>query len=193
MENGNLIRSFIAVEISDVVRRNLGAAQSELKKIDANVKWVKPEDIHLTLSFLGGISPRTITGAGEQLDIIGDRGRPLSFNVTGLGTFGKRHLPRVVWAGVMGDIAALSELQTEVHTAMRNLGLPLDDRAFKPHMTIGRVRSARGSDELKRVIGTKRETKFGHVDVSRVIIMKSVLTPVGPKYSVLHESPLRMS
>lgn len=193
MNNGHLTRAFVAIEMNDEVRNNLSAVQAELKKTDAHVKWIKPENMHLTLSFLGDLSTDTITRICEQLDIIGARTRPLSLTVTGLGTFGKRHSTRIIWAGFTGDVKALCELQTGIHLAMDDLGLSLDDKSFSPHMTIGRVRSARGIDKVKRILETKRDADFGHLEAARVVLMKSVLTPAGPEYSLLHKSPLTLS
>ena len=188
MENGELIRSFVALEINDEIRNNLGAVQSDLKKAEAHVKWIEPENIHLTLDFLGNISAATVVGIGEQLDIIGAQTRPLSLDIAGLLTLGKRHFIRIICAGVTGDITALSKLQAEIHVAMIDLGLLLDNRPFKAHITIGRIRSAHRINDLKRIIEIKREAEFGPVRVDRVVLMKSVLTSVGPAYSVLKQS-----
>jgi len=189
MESGDPIRSFVAIELDDETRENLGAAQAELKKTNASVRWVRPQNVHLTISFLGDISAPTVTLVGEQLDIIGSRTRPLSFEITGLSAFGNRRFLRIVCACVAGNTAALTRLQADVNNAMSDLGLPVDDRPFKPHMTIGRIRSGHGLDDLKRILDTKRETHFGHVEVTCMALMKSVLAAQGPVYSTVHTSP----
>lgn len=191
MENGGDIRSFVAVEISDEVRAGLTATLAKLRQSNANVRWVDPENMHLTLNFIGDISARAVLSVRESLNTAGACCGPASFRVAGLGTFGNRNMLRVIWAGVDGNLSALLELQRRVNEAMQKIGLPVSDSTFTPHITIGRVRSGRGIDELKKLIEDNKGIEFGRVNANRFLLLKSVLTPVGPKYSVLHDVPLK--
>ena len=124
----NSIRSFIAVELSEVVRRHLEAFILELKKSDAAVGWVKPEGVHLTLKFLGDISPELVEKLKPVLAEIGSRNAPIHLQPVGCGAFPNVKQPRVIWVGLSGESEPLIELQKQVETAM----VPFGFRAGRP-------------------------------------------------------------
>lgn len=186
MGRGDLIRVFIAVELPDDVQLALAAQQDELRLTGAHVKWVDPANIHLTIAFLGDIPPGRIEPVGEALDTIAATARPFPVEVCGLGTFGRGRTLRVVWAGIREETGSLDHVYTRVFVALADAGIHLEDRPFRPHLTLGRVRSPRGADELRHAAEEGRDGTFGFFEVSRLVLMQSHLTPAGPEYTTLH-------
>lgn len=184
------VRAFIAVKLEADVRQALAEVQTKLKRSGAHVGWVQPENIHLTLVFLGNIGSNGIPGLSSGLDGISARKAPFSLEVNGIGSFGGKR-PKVVWAGVEGSgMAALNVLQAEVAALVTSQGFVLEERAFHSHLTLGRVRSPRGAAELVSAMEAVKDIRFGTIAVRSVYLMRSQLQPQGPVYSVIHESPL---
>jgi 2'-5' RNA ligase len=184
----DVMRLFVAVEISDEVRRSLAAAQSRLRRTPARVGWVAPENIHLTLAFLGDVGADRIASLAAALDGVGREFAPFGYTVAGLGCFGSRRAPRVLWAGVSHGAEDLVRLQAQTAVALRALDVRLEDRPFSPHLTIGRVRSSRGAERLGPLLEAGAGEVFGTVDVARLLLMRSELRPQGPVYTVTHEA-----
>jgi RNA 2',3'-cyclic 3'-phosphodiesterase len=187
----DMVRAFVAVEISAEVRQRLAEEQARLRRIGARVGWVAPENIHLTLAFLGDVFPDKIDGLRAALEAVGAATAPLDYVVAGLGYFGSPRAPRVLWAGVTDGAEALGALQHRVDGALRELGCTLEDRPFKAHLTFGRVRGAsREAAELAARLDAARDVAYGTVAVERVLLMRSELRPAGPVYTVLHAAPV---
>ncbi|MCR9246644.1 MAG: RNA 2',3'-cyclic phosphodiesterase [bacterium] len=175
------MRCFLALDLPLPVRNYLAkTARSELQK--GTIKFVPPEHIHLTLAFVGEVDDDTARG----LEAIVDAAElsPMQFALAGLGHFPPRGAPRVVWAGLAGDIDALTRLQGEVTAAITDLGIELDRRPFSPHVTLGRVKSPFGAyaiiDELARVGKDLRDKPF---PIATLTLYASELQPAGPVYT----------
>jgi len=183
------IRAFVAIELDDRVRRRLEEAVSPLRRTGAHVSWVPPDNLHLSLAFLGDIFQDTVQLASSALDEAARGSAPFVFNVSGLGTFGSRRSPRVIWAGVQEsrDLAALYGRMADL---LRALDLVIDSRPFRPHITLGRVRSGRGRPALLDALAEAGSPGFGEVSVTRVVLMRSTLTPRRAVYSMLHSATL---
>lgn len=191
MNCDEFVRAFIAVEITDEIRRNISSLQSDLRDIRADVRWVKPENTHLTLIFLGDISGENAAEVAGVMDKV-VRGRPpFGCEVAGLGFFGRPDAPRVLWAGIDGNIPALKDMQAGLASALAELGLKMENRPYLPHLTIGRVRSKKGAGELINAWKTRKDDRLGGFEIARVLLIKSELSPQGPNYAILHESALR--
>jgi RNA 2',3'-cyclic 3'-phosphodiesterase len=186
-----VVRAFIAVEISDPVRQSLADLEAELKKTSARVGWVAPQNIHLTLVFLGEVFLGQVRKLGSALDSIAAETPVFSYEVAGAGAFGSPRSPRVLWVGVQESGTALATLQGRLAEAVRALGFHVEDRAFKPHLTLGRVRTRQGVDELTSVLQSANNTRYGSVEVCRLLLMQSHLEHQGVSYSVLHTSALK--
>ena len=191
MNPDDVIRSFIAVEISDGVRDGLKALQQDLKEAGARVGWVAPENIHLTLVFLGDIFRSQVQPLANALDEVAAQLRAFRCEVAGTGFFGSPRSPRVIWVGVNEQGNAVAELQLRAVAAVRGLGLKTEDRPFHPHLTLGRVRTRDRVDELTSRLASAKSTTFGSVEVRRLLLMQSHLEHQGVRYSVLHESALK--
>lgn len=184
------IRAFVAVAIDDSVRSKLAAAQDCLKKADAAVGWVAPANIHFTILFLGAVFEAQAAALGAAMDAIAGAYPRHTLEVKGIGAFGRPNSPRIIWAGLTGDLKPLSEFQTEVVAAAKIIGIYPDAKPFQPHLTLGRVRSSRQIQELLRAMEDCRATAFGTLEIKSAHLIKSELTPHGPIYTTLHESRL---
>ena len=191
MNSDDVIRSFIAIEISDQVREGLKALQQDLKKVGARVGWVAPENIHLTLVFLGDIFRSQVGPLAVALDGVAAQTVPFRYEVAGSGFFGSPRSPRVIWVGVNEQGNMVAGLQARVSDAVRELGLKTEDRPFHPHLTLGRIRAPSRVDELTSLLASAKSTTFGLVEVHRLRLMQSHLEHQGVRYSVLHESALK--
>lgn len=184
------IRAFIAVEINDAVRTELADAQSILQEANGQVSWVRPQNIHCTLVFLGDIFTDTVNQVAAALDQAAGGCKPFEVEIVGLGYFGSARSPRIIWAGITGRIDALIELQVKITAAVLQAGLKPDEKPFKPHLTIGRVRSNRNAADLVRALEKNRDKSFGVLAVRQVVLMKSALASTGPIYSSLRSVAL---
>lgn len=188
---GEVLRAFVAVEITDEVRTALDGLQRELRQSEARVGWVAPGRVHLTLAFLGDIFAAQLPGLAAALDAAAAGCPPFAFEVAGTGAFGPPHSPRVVWAGIEEPTGALARIQALVAGAVTQLGFRLEERAFHPHLTLGRVRERRGAADLTSRLESFRSLRCGRVEVRRVLLMQSVLSSQGAEYRVRHSSELK--
>ena len=185
------IRAFIAIRATDEVREVVDGVVGELKASGADVKWVEPENIHLTLKFLGNISPDDVGKLKPALDRALDGYRPLMLTVTGVGYFpGGRRAPRVIWIGLAGEVDRLREMAAGIDDACAGLGFEREKRPFRAHLTIGRVR--RGSGGLVDLMRSVDRITFKPLKlrVDRVNLVRSRLSPQGPTYTVMESVDL---
>lgn len=187
------IRAFLAAPISEAVRNALADIQQRLKQTGAAVGWVKPQNIHLTVLFLGAVFEAQAASLAAELDSIAADVPAGELSVKGLGFFGKALFPRVIWAGLSGDLQKLRALQEQAASAAQRSGIFPDNKPFNPHLTIGRVRSTRNTGTLLELLETYRQTSLGTIILDRVLLMKSTLGDQGPIYTPLHESRLAAS
>ncbi|MFA5309854.1 MAG: RNA 2',3'-cyclic phosphodiesterase [Dehalococcoidales bacterium] len=183
------IRSFVAIELPQDVKRALASLEEKLKASGgAPVKWVEPESIHLTLKFLGDIESGAAGGITAALKEAARGTRPFSIAVSGLGVFPDTRRVRVVWVGLTGDLDILAGLQKRVEAALVPLGFPAEGRAFTPHLTIARVRDYAAPDARQALGQLISKTSFGashEIKVSGFSLMRSQLTREGPVYTRL--------
>ncbi len=182
------MRAFVAIEISEDVRAALDRVRQELARTPAQVKWVAPANVHLTLKFLGEIETETAEAAKGAMGAAAGGG-PFTFEVAGLGSFPPGRKPRVVWAGVIGGADAIARVQTKLDAALGSLGFARE-RDFVPHLTIGRVKSPRGADALAAAIARHADTAFGSSVASEMVLFESTLTPQGAVYRAVARVPL---
>jgi RNA 2',3'-cyclic 3'-phosphodiesterase len=183
------IRVFVAIEISESLRAALSDLQGRLKMTGADIRWVRPESIHLTLAFVGDIPRIQIEPLKAALNA-SVREKAFDFNVTGIGTFGNLRNPRVLWAGI-SPCPALEHLRRQTVEALGTAGVDFDDKAFSPHLTIGRFKSPRNLSALKQQLEKEKSGNFGSEKAQEVQLIKSELRPDGAKYTVLFRFPLR--
>ena len=183
------IRAFIAIELSEELKANLAQIQEKLKSgPESVVKWVDPEAIHLTLKFLGNISRDKVSEITKAIAEAARAVAPFHLEVAGLGAFPNLVTPKVAWVGLSGDLESLSRLQKAIDRALVPLGFAPEDRAFSPHLTLGRVRDQATAEE-RRKLGNRissLEVQGRHsLYVDKIVLMRSELTSKGAIYSRL--------
>jgi 2'-5' RNA ligase len=180
------IRSFLAFDIeNDTVLNRLAAAQKLLIQTGADLKLVEPQNIHITIRFLGNITQATaekIFNEMKQVQFI-----PFNVQIKGVGAFPNPNYPRVVWAGITTGADQLKSVFSQLEPRLRGLGFTPDQKGFSPHLTIARVRSGRNKQQLAKFITENANYEFGTVNAKCLRLKKSDLTPRGPVYSTLKE------
>ena len=187
------VRCFVALPVPPPVRERAAEVMTALKAGGPDVKWVEPANLHLTLKFLGeapeGQVPDLVRALEEAC-----AGRPAPrLEITVPGAFPDARRPRVVWLGLAGDLTPLAELAAAVERALAPLGYPPEDRPFRAHLTLGRVRRPRkgggqpDTRSLSRDLAGRDWAGGPEFTVDRVVLMQSTLTPRGAVYQPLHE------
>jgi 2'-5' RNA ligase len=182
------IRSFVAVSISEEIRKLAGAFVETLGREVHGVRWVKPENLHLTLKFLGDVSEGQLPELKTALDGAAGHHRPFSLGFGGAGVFPPRGRPRVVWIDLAAGAGEMAALQADVEGGLEPLGFPPEGRPFSPHLTIGRAGKSGDPRALSSALAAAGDISWGECVVDRVHLMRSDLFPTGPRYSILHEA-----
>ena len=177
-------RAFISIEVPEIVKQRVDQLQAKLRASGGDVRWVKAKGLHVSLKFLGPVPVSMITTIIESLEPLVHRGRRSHVTIGGIGAFPDLKNPRVIWVGLEAD-ERLMRLQNEVEKALELLGFVPDERAFRPHLTLGRVRSKRGRTALINALENEKSFSIGHFELSELCLMKSDLKPQGAVYTPL--------
>jgi 2'-5' RNA ligase len=191
------IRAFIAIELSDEARAAVAKLQNRLKTLvpAQTVRWTAPENIHLTLHFLGNIEASQVDSVKQLLPLSGSACPAFSLSLSGLGCFPNTRRPRIVWTGVLGQTEALVKLYHDLGKRLLAIGYTPEARPYAPHLTIGRVREGLPAQQLTR-LGQILEREQNKVDelaelrVVEIALMQSDLKPGGPVYIQLAHASL---
>lgn len=183
------MRTFIAIELPAAIKNALAAAQDELREARAQVSWTKPDNLHLTLKFLGEIEAAQINSIAQACAETACQYGALSLQLEQLGCFPNPRQPRIVWAGLAGDLAALAELQKQLEDRLAALGLTHDIKPFRPHLTLGRIKAPPKGNQLAEAVAAYRLPTLGFT-VSEIVLMQSQLDPAGSIYTPLHHARL---
>ncbi len=183
------LRLFWAVNLPGGLKAELGRLQAELQNLPVDLKWVEQENLHLTVKFLGEVDSSRVSALTRAVSGSVSGLVPFSLELTGWGTFGRP--PRVLWIGVGGAVEKLRELWVRVDRALAPLGFPAE-KSFSPHLTLGRLRSARNVAALRERAGALAADRgsWGGFTVDRVDLMQSTLTRQGPVYRVVSTAAL---
>jgi len=183
------VRSFIAIELPEPVRLELGQLEARLKAgRQPWVRWVDPGSIHLTLKFLGNIS---INRVGEVTSVMEEAARgmpPFQLKVGSLGVFPNWKRVQVAWVGMSGELDKLGQLQQRLESGLARLGFPAEGRAFTPHLTIARLSNRASPNERQQfgqLLASNRFESVHRIDVDAISLMRSQLTREGAIYSRL--------
>jgi len=181
-----MIRSFIAFEINNPsILHKFTEVQNLLVNTGADLKLVAPENIHITLRFLGYVSAAKIDSIHESMKKTDFTA--FDCQIHSLGAFPHLGYPRVVWAGISKGADELTKIADLLETQLRQLGFRADPKGFSPHLTLARVKTGRNKAELARRIQETADYEFGTMKADCLRLKKSVLTPKGPVYSTLKE------
>lgn len=184
-----MIRSFVAIELPDEIRHALTRIQKQLRQDVTGVRWADPGSIHLTLKFLGSIAAEQIQPIAAAAIRVVQGEPPLTLGLGGLGAFPNARRPRVIWLGIEGDVARLGQLQARLEEAIEPLGFPREKRAFRPHLTLGRVKDPRRPPDLTRPLADVTVPQCNSFDVHEILLYKSDLRPTGAIYTKLQHLP----
>ena len=191
------VRVFVAVGISAEARQQLIDATDRIRRdVPQGIQWANPDGMHLTLKFLGNIPSNGVEPLLDCLKSVASESSPFPLNLVGLGMFPNRRKPRVLWAGVDGDLDALSRLQQGTEDAITAIGYPPEQRPFRPHITLGRPRRSVSDAQLSRigaVVSALAPLSPVSWQVEAVDLMQSELHPSGARYTVLGLLPLAKS
>ena len=180
-----MIRSFLAVELPKPILGKIEEVQGDLRSTHADVRWVSPEKIHLTLKFFGNTEESRVDLIFKSIEEPVQNTLPFSIRVRGAGAFPSLKNPRVIWMGLADGKEMLVSLQKEIEGCLEKIGFEPEDRPFQPHLTLGRMKSSRGREELVRRMEKYTEAEFGVFQIERVVLFKSDLRPSGPIYTLL--------
>lgn len=180
------LRAFIAVDISPEVRTQLAQLIRDLDALGADMRTVSAESVHLTLKFLGDIDQETVSSFKQVLEAAARKVQPLQLRFEGLGAFPNLRTPKVIWAGVGGDLSNLTVLFEEVEAGCCRLGVAAENRVFRPHLTLARVRGKKRLKALCDYIKINAlNTILGSCAVSGIHLFQSQLRPQGAVHTKL--------
>lgn len=179
------LRTFVAIDLPRAVRDEASRLIDELAASHADVKWVRPDALHLTLKFMGSIVTEQVERVLEGVAEAARSRDPFEAEFAGLGAFPDLGRPRVVWVGTARGASDLELLARAVETALEGRGFPPEERPFLPHLTLGRVRGARGARRLTEQMEGARGRSLGTLRVEEVVTYRSELGPGGARYTSL--------
>jgi len=183
------MRLFIGIDVTDELRGALVQVQEKLKSTGADIKPVEPENIHLTIKFLGEVGDDIVGKISAAIErSISGKG-VFQADVRGIGVFPSLKYIRVIWAGVGTGADRIVELQRSLDSELVDLGFRRE-RDYVPHITLARVRSPKGKEKLVEAVKEVSDLEFGHMQVLSVKLKQSTLTSRGPIYSTLSEAKL---
>jgi 2'-5' RNA ligase len=186
------MRTFIAIEIPAEIKTALTRLQTELRRAGADVSWTRPENIHLTLKFLGEIEERLVNEIQKTCIETAAEFQPFTLDLNNTGVFPNVRQPRVLWAGLSGEIEKALEIQRRLDERLMAIGFDGEEKPFRPHLTIGRVKSNRKTRELLALADSYQLPRLSF-DVKEIVVMKSELVPAGARYAILAKAEMRLS
>lgn len=186
------VRSFLAFDIPPNVQGVLGNLINDLRTKSSGVKWAEHANLHVTLKFFGDVEEDLLLGDMSRAISEAIKGiQPVIIECSGVGVFPDWRYPRIIWAGFMGDTEPVIDLQKRLEKALEVFPLPKDKRAFRLHLTIGRVKEPKGVGPLVHLVEALGPIKFGEVKIDHLTLYKSQLTKMGSVYTCLKRFELR--
>lgn len=170
------MRTFIAIDIDERIRRQLAAVQDALRPKAGRMKWVDPDSMHLTLKFLGDTTPAQAEAVSAELAEISAATAPFDIRVEGLGVFGPRGPVRVIWTGVADPHGRLVALRDAVEARVAPLGFPTEARPFSPHLTLARSGREPPNPHLREIVARLPAFCAGEQLVTELVLYESMLT-----------------
>ena len=185
------IRAFLAIEPPEDILQKISVLQEKLRReISDRISWTKPEGQHLTLKFFGDISQEDVKNICTAVQKRTVPESPLNLKVEKLGVFPDARRPRVIWCGVSRDVERLSVLQKKIDSDLAAIGFPTEDRPFRPHLTLGRIKDSHGISGIGEALTKCSAFAAGEFNCTELILFQSKLSPPGATYTKLAEFAL---
>jgi 2'-5' RNA ligase len=177
------VRVFVALEIPPAVRQNLATLLDSFRAVTSEPRWVRAENLHVTLKFLGEVAEEKVDAARNALGEIRS-GKAVCLEFRGLGFFPNEKHPRVFWAGMQAS-PNLKTLAGDIEGAMEKLGIPREKREFSPHLTLARFELPRLPEALRKIIAENHQREFGSLRTNEFHLIQSKLKPTGAEYTTV--------
>ena len=184
------IRTFIAIELPGNIISSIRKVQEGIKSYGFKVRWVRPENIHLTLKFLGNINEADTEKIGRAIFDAVKEYPPISLAAKGIGVFPEVKRPRVIWVGITGQVEPLIGMQKTLDDKLEAIGFPKENRPFKGHLTLARVKGKIDSKRLSEAMKEFQEFEAEPFTADQIILFKSELKPTGSVYTKLLSASL---
>jgi len=181
------MRLFVALPISSQLRERLALFLGELRQTDANPRWARPENLHVTLKFIGPFAGEQLGEIARALEKVAPR-PPIALEIRGMGFFPNDRRPAVAWAGIEAP-PELAALAAQVDEALAPCGIARDKRAFLPHLTLARLKEPRLSGPLRALAANSQDRVFGAQIATEFHLMESKTKSTGAEYTTLHSFP----
>ncbi len=187
------MRLFVAIELSGALHRPLERYLAQLSGFSRDLRFCKPEQLHLTLKFLGELDEARLGRVEKVMRRASEGVGPFEIALTGLGAFPPRGLPRVLWCGIDDPSGGCGAWVERAEAGFAKLGVPREKRAYHPHITLARSRSPAGGEAIRRLLESPPDFGAPRMRVERVTLFESRLRPSGAQYSVLRQVALGAS
>ena len=185
------IRAFLALEIPEDILNNVSRLQEKLKRdISGPISWTQAQGQHLTLKFFGNVSGEDVQCIGSAVENWTRLTQPLHLSIEKLGVFPNPHRPRVIWCGVAGDTEKLSALQKQLDGDFAGLGFPAEDRPFRAHLTLCRIKDPRDVSGVDKALTKYQAFTGGEFTIKELVLFQSRLSSRGAVYTKLAVFPL---
>ena len=177
------MRLFVGLEIPLAVRQNLATLLESFRAITKEPRWVRAENLHVTLKFLGEVAEGKVDAVRSELaNTRSDK--PVALEFRGLGFFPNEKHPRVFWVGIEAS-PNLKTLAGNIQGGVEKLGIPREKREFSPHLTLARFERPRLPEELRKLIAANQQREFGSLRTNEFILVQSKLKPTGAEYTTI--------
>lgn len=186
------IRAFLAMETSKDVLQAMSRLQEKLKReISGRISWTRSEGQHLTLKFFGDISPEDVKNISSAVQNSVALRLPVNLKIEKLGVFPDARKPRVLWCGITGDVEKLSIFQKQLDSDFADIGFPREDRPFRAHLTLGRIKDPHGLTGISEALAKYSAFTTGEFTSKELVLFQSNLTPQGAVYTKLALFPFK--
>ena len=181
------MRLFVALEIPAEVRKTIAALVQELREVEPQAKWIRAENLHVTLKFIGEVES---SKAAEICAVLSEMcaNREVSVQFQGLGFFPSEYIPKVLWAGIT-ESSELPSLAAQIDKRLSEIGIPAQTRIFSPHLTLARFHEGETHDKLRAAILKNAGIEFGSLVAREFHLVESKLKPTGAEYTTLQSFP----
>ncbi len=185
------IRSFLAFELPEDIKKIVTRVSGEIRKSSLDVRWVRPEFIHLTVVFMGDVQSEQIPAMRESLNAVCSDYEPFRISLKPMGCFPNSRSPRVIWLGLDGDMERMSRFRVDLQHALSPFGIKEEERTFRPHLTLGRFKKpGKKTTEMEQLLAKYGDLSSPACTVGELVLFRSDLKPGGAVYTKMVSWPL---